>query len=335
MVPTTPRTGQGGAPAGTDGSVVEPSGSGVVIATLSAIPGVASVDVGPDHVRVVVAQGFPADAVGRAVGRVLSRVFGVPGSAITAEPESPEAHLAEDTAAVTPPSSSFPHAREAAEALTPVPVPRLTVIRGGRDDAPAHPLAGAVASIPDVDLDMLRETVGRHPAGHALAARERLERIRQRERSAWVPPLLEEDVPRPVLVRLRTTSSAGQTSIVVTLRFAGMLIEGSAETVPTAAATRLAVVEATLAALRRVLSARVALEAIGVQIVELPAEGPLTDDSYDEGAEDVALVRVRVIDPIATEHLTGVSTVRDDSRAAIARATLDAVNRRIQALYEG
>jgi hypothetical protein len=352
---TAPESGDGYRRA-MDPHVSHEARTGVIAAALAAVPGVRAASVDASEVRIDLGLDADESEVVRGVTAVLRHVFAVE----IAAPDG--AGVQRGFAEIPTPRAQWEQGSADPRAV-PVPVPYLTVIRGGRDAGPDHPLAGAVPQVPDLDMDMLRESEARHPAGQVRSAREHAERIRLRERSSYVPPLLDAEVPRPVLVRLRTVSSSSQTSISVTLRFAGMLIEGSADTVPTPQSTREAVVTATIDALGRVIDPSVGLTCAAVAIVELGgsamvdeqvlASGGSSFDSGDvdahdgrhgsthgsthgsanEPADDIAIVRVRMQGIDGLEDLIGVSTVRDDSRAAIARATLDAVNRRISAMY--
>jgi hypothetical protein len=47
------------------------------------------------------------------------------------------------------------------------------------------------------------------------------------------------------------------------------------------------------------------------------------------GSDRAVVVEVSMITKVGSERLTGVSAVREDARQAVIRATLDALNRRI------
>lgn len=279
--------------------------------TLSAVPGVRSAVVEADNaIHVELIAGTNEDDVRRDVTAILASVFDV-GSLPT-----------NDTTTISETVFEDPH--DEARVL-PIPQQRFTVIRGGlssADEASAmRTLTGSSVHVPDLDLDMLQESQARHPAGKVTEALAHAEFARQRERSPYVPPMFESSRTRPVLVRLRTTSSATATQVSVVLRYAGHLIEGIADSVPTPTATREAIIDATLDSLTPVLHTDVTLARHAVALVEL-------------GEDDAAIVQVQMSGPDGAEILTGVSTVRDDSRAAISRATLDAINRRIAVLLD-
>jgi hypothetical protein len=293
---------------------------------LSAVPGVLAVHLADGGIRLDIRPEAESAQVEHDVRSLLLHVFGI--------------DLSEGSLDAQPVSGDLPRPRDSEPIEVPEVLsgPRLTVIRGGLGIPSVQALAGHVPAVPDLDLDMLTEA----PARTALPQTRRAA-LRQRERSAYVPPLIDADVPRPVLIRLRTDSSPTKTSLVVTLQLEGQLLEGSAECDPTPEAARAAVVEATLAALRPVLSGHIGLSGAAVAIVELgeaQIAGSASATTLDifgiahpSTGDDVAIVRVRLDGQGGFEELVGVSTVRADSRAAIARATLDAVNRRLASLY--
>lgn len=268
-----------------------------VEATLNAVPGVRNARI-DDAGDVVLDVSHDADEeqVRRDVSAVLTMVFDVPTS-------SPAAH-------------AVPQQRE-----------RFTLIRGGLTDqaaAAAHPLMGASPQVPDMDEDMLRERDTTHPAHHYSAINQgdinqRNERLRQRERSPFTPRIDSAEPPRPTLVRLRTTSTQDHTTVSVMLTWNGILTEGIAQSPPTASAARFATVSATLSAVSKLIPPEITFAVESLAPVEL-------------GELDAAVVLITMTGPAGSQQLTGVSLVTDDSRAALARATLDAINRRVSSL---
>ena len=203
----------------------------------------------------------------------------------------------------------------------PAPRERFTLIRGGlatENQVIQHPLVGFTSQVPDLDLDMERERNEVHPAGRYLNVGQRQDMMRLRERSPFVPAH-EHELPRPVLVRLHTESNEAHTTISVMLSWGGILVEGIATCPPTASAARFATVSATLSAISRLVPPDVTFAVESVAPVEL-------------ADVDAAVVLVTMTGPEGSQQLTGVSIVGDDSRAALARATMDAVNRRVSSL---
>jgi hypothetical protein len=96
-------------------------------------------------------------------------------------------------------------------------------------------------------------------------------------------------------------------------------VEGSARTTPELERVLWAVAEATAAALQQLT-----VRAVELEVVEVAPE-PRADPAR-------VLVGVRFRAGQGDEHLLGVSVVRDDPERAVVRATLDAVNRRVEPL---
>ncbi|MCX6418206.1 MAG: hypothetical protein NTU50_01945 [Actinobacteria bacterium] len=121
--------------------------------------------------------------------------------------------------------------------------------------------------------------------------------------------------------RLQLVSSLDGVTTTVTLGMGPNVYVGRATAALDSVAVHRAVAESTLAAVRGYLadSGTVELECIEVAPVE---------------SEQVALVVVRLREGGTMYRLTGASVVREDARQAVIRATLDAVNRRVEAIME-
>ena len=204
----------------------------------------------------------------------------------------------------------------------PVPTQRerFTLIHGGLTDeaaSPAHPLLGASPAVPDLDEDMLHERDTAHPAQRHMDSQQ--QQRRHAQEGSPLTSFAQAEPPRPTLVRLRTTSTEQQTTVSVMLTWNGMLVEGIAHCSPTASAARYATVSATLSAVAHLISADITFAVESLAPVEL-------------ADVDAAVVLITMTGPEGSQQLTGVSVVTDDSRAALARATLDAINRRLTSL---
>lgn len=268
-----------------------------VEATLNAVPGVRNARIDDDgDVVLDVTHDADEDQVRRDVSAVLTMVFDV-------------------TPTRTAPTPAVPAQRE-----------RFTLIRGGvtQDTEPtSHPLLGAIPQVPDLDEDMLRERDTTHPAhGYldvGLPVGQRHARLGMRERSPFIPMAELAELPRPTLVRLRTTSTHENSTVSVMLTWNGILTEGIEQAPSTPSAVRYATVSATLSAVSQLLPDDISFAVESLAPVEL-------------SDHDAAVVLVTMTGPEGSQHLTGVSLVTDDSRAALARATLDAINRRVSSL---
>jgi hypothetical protein len=81
------------------------------------------------------------------------------------------------------------------------------------------------------------------------------------------------------------------------------------------------VATATLRALEEVVGAAARFELEQLEINQL-------------GPDRAVVVVVAMLTKLGSERLTGVSVVREDVRQAVIRATLDALNRRLESLLE-
>ena len=126
---------------------------------------------------------------------------------------------------------------------------------------------------------------------------------------------LEPEASRPAIVAIAVRTSGADAEATVTLSFSGDTFQGSA-TGPAAAQHRPRLVaQATLGALSALLG--------------VPAE---VDSAtlVDAGGSDVALVVLTVTMPrLGAQSVSGSAVLRGDEADAVARAVLDALNRRL------
>ncbi|HET7899572.1 MAG TPA: hypothetical protein VFL59_00190 [Candidatus Nanopelagicales bacterium] len=259
-------------------------------AAVSVVPGVSSATVvpgqrgGPEVLRVVLDEDVDAVDVARAAQRILRLQFGVdlePGRLEIVEGD---------------------------------PEPSTTVIRLVEQDASGTLLLGEEKD--DVDLGALLDELDPGPGPRFLP--EVLASAARHPAGIVVP----DDEPAPVMHRVAVAElalSADGLDVVatVTLVHDGAPRTGSADGLPTPAATHRAIATATLRALSDLVVPGLRLE------VDAVALAPVGDGT-------VAVVRIIWFTAEGgAEHLTGSSEVRDDARHAVIRATLDAVNRRL------
>ena len=119
--------------------------------------------------------------------------------------------------------------------------------------------------------------------------------------------------------RLRVEPTDSGVSARVTLSRAGRQLVGTAAGAATTYGVHRAVAEATLKAAQVGVGRRLRLEVVSVDIPVI-------------GAKRVAVAQVAVSTREGKERLTGASEVRDDTRHAVVRATLDAINRRLESV---
>jgi hypothetical protein len=105
----------------------------------------------------------------------------------------------------------------------------------------------------------------------------------------------------------------------VTLRLEGRDYSGESDGAATTTGVHRSVATATLHAVESVLGGRVRFEVEHVEIASA-------------AGERTALVVLTLVTERGSERLSGASVVREDMRQAVIRATLAAVNRRIETM---
>lgn len=127
----------------------------------------------------------------------------------------------------------------------------------------------------------------------------------------------DDDRFRPAIRRMHIISSGLQVAAEVTLSVGERTALGRAEGTATQSGVQRAVATATLRSVEELLDGRARFE---LDLVELTATG----------RDRVVLVAVTMLHSGGSEKLTGAAGVREDVRQAAMRATLDALNRRLE-----
>jgi hypothetical protein len=127
----------------------------------------------------------------------------------------------------------------------------------------------------------------------------------------------DDDRFRPAIRRMHIISSGLQVAAEVTLSVGERTALGRAEGTATQSGVQRAVATATLRAVEDLLSGKARFE---LDLVELTSTG----------RERAVLVAVTMLSAGGSEKLTGAAAVREDVRQAAIRATLDALNRRVE-----
>jgi hypothetical protein len=122
---------------------------------------------------------------------------------------------------------------------------------------------------------------------------------------------------RPAIRRMHIMSSGLQVAAEVTLAFGDRVALGQAEGTATQSGVQRAVASATLRAVEQLLDGKARFE---LDLVELTPTG----------RERTVLVALTMLSSSGSEKLTGAAGVREDVRQAAIRATLDALNRRVE-----
>lgn len=276
---------------------------------LRAVPGVAAAGIEPDDradgagtLRLQLAPGADEIAVATSVNRVLREQFGLAVDANRVQvveeavPPAPAAGESLASAAATFDSPGLTAEFDVAtgESLEPEPVrPTLTAVPGYRDDPRvAEPRVAEPAAT--------TVTEARSDADDAL-----------------------EIVPvrgsRILIQKMQLVSAGLGVTTSVSLSWQSQVFTGEAAAAATPSSVHRSVAMATLGAVEGVVGGRARFELEQLEVNQL-------------GPDRAVVVVVSMLTRIGSERLTGVSVIREDVRQAVIRATLDALNRRIESL---
>lgn len=128
--------------------------------------------------------------------------------------------------------------------------------------------------------------------------------------------------PRPSISRLHLVSSGLDVNAAVTLSSGERSSVGEARGAASQTGVHRAVAAATLRAVEQLVDGQVRFELEHLEITPM-------------GAERTVLVSLTMLSTKGSERLTGAAVVREDVRQAVIRATLDALNRRLEMLLSG
>ena len=141
---------------------------------------------------------------------------------------------------------------------------------------------------------------------------------------AAAPSPVQQQVPaqrgvRPEIVRTDLVTSGMEFSATVVLSSQSRAATGDAHGAVTSSGMHRAVSQATLRAVERLTRDATRIELDQVSVTQV-------------GTERAVLVVLTMVSSSGVERLAGSAVVRDDESRAVVRATLDAVNRRLEAL---
>jgi len=125
--------------------------------------------------------------------------------------------------------------------------------------------------------------------------------------------------PRILIARMQLVSAGLGVTTEVTLSWQGEPFAGQSAAAATPTSVHRSVAQATLRAVESVVGGRARFELEQLEINQL-------------GPDRAVVVVVSMLTKAGSERLTGVSVVREDVRQAVIRATLDALNRRLESL---
>ncbi|MCW2499940.1 MAG: hypothetical protein JWN87_1616 [Frankiales bacterium] len=124
---------------------------------------------------------------------------------------------------------------------------------------------------------------------------------------------------RPAIARMHLVSSGLDVTASVTLSSGERIALGEARGAASQSGVHRAVATATLRAVEELVDGQVRFELDHLEIAPM-------------GSERTVLVALTLLTSKGTERLTGAAGVREDVRQAVIRATLDALNRRLEML---
>lgn len=127
--------------------------------------------------------------------------------------------------------------------------------------------------------------------------------------------------PRILIQRMQLVSAGLGVTTSVSLTWLGQSYVGESSAAATPSSVHRSVATATLRAVEEVVGSAARFELEQLEINQL-------------GPDRAVVVVVAMLTRMGSERLTGVSVVREDVRQAVIRATLDALNRRLESLLD-
>jgi hypothetical protein len=124
---------------------------------------------------------------------------------------------------------------------------------------------------------------------------------------------------RPAISRMHLVSSGLEVTATVTLSYGGVASPGEATGTATQSGVHRAVSLATLRAVEQMLAVPARFELEHIEVTPT-------------GRDRTVVVALTMLGRSGSERLTGAAAVREDVRQAVIRATLDALNRRLEPL---
>ena len=277
---------------------------------LRAVPGVAAADIEPDErpdgagtLRLQLAPGADEIAVATSVNRVLREQFGL-------AVDAGRVQVVEESLPVLPPAPSVAESQPDSPPASPLTAPPAGQAAPAPEpvaESTSRPLLTAVPSYSDAT-----------PEAPAQIETARLETAEPDDE--LTPQLVESTRPPRILIQRMQLVSAGLgVTTSVSLTWLGDSFVGESSAAATPSSVHRSVAVATLRALEEVVGSAARFELEQLEINQL-------------GPDRAVVVVVAMLTRMGSERLTGVSVVREDVRQAVIRATLDALNRRLESL---
>jgi hypothetical protein len=272
---------------------------------LRAVPGVAEADLEPDGrpegagtLRLQLAPGADEIAVATSVNRVLREQFGL-------AVDAGRVQVVEESIPPAPPAATEPVASGSTESAVAAVAPPQSA--PSSTETPMRPTLTAVPGYRDADA----AAIGASDSTPGTQLDDGI-----------TSQLIESTRPPRILIQRMQLVSAGlgvTTSVALSWLGQAYLGESSAAATPTS--VHRSVATATLRALEEVVGTAARFELEQLEMNQL-------------GPDRAVVVVVAMLTKLGSERLTGVSVVREDVRQAVIRATLDALNRRLESLLD-
>jgi len=306
------------------------SNTPALLDALRAVPGVSAADIESDDrpegagtLRLQLEPGADEVAVATSVNRVLREQFGLAVDANRVQVvEEAEPLRTASPDPLTSPIDDVLDAGPAASEPAP-PRPTLTAVPGFLGQAEPEDSADE-ARWQSVGFDEGLGAVRPEPStaqvslGTAVGTEGPSERISSVDVAAESLPARSA---RILIARMQLVSAGLGVTSEVTLAWQGTTFAGQAVAAATPTSVHRAVAQATLRAVEGAIGGRARFELEQLEINQL-------------GPDRAVVVVVSMLTKAGSERLTGVSVVREDVRQAVIRATLDALNRRLESLLQ-
>ncbi len=273
------------------------SSQATLLDALRAVPGVAAADLEPDDRPEGAGTLRLQLAPGADEIAVATSVNRVLREQFGLAVDAGRVQVVEESVPLAPPASE---ATAAAASTEPSAAPQAT--SASAPEAPARPTLTAVPGYQEPEVLP------------TLSTEEDIEGL--------TPELIESTRPPRILIQRMQLVSAGLgVTTSVSLSWLGQAYIGESSAAATPTSVHRSVATATLRALEDVVGTAARFELEQLEINQL-------------GPDRAVVVVVAMLTKVGSERLTGVSVVREDVRQAVIRATLDALNRRLESLLE-
>jgi len=283
---------------------------------LRAVPGVAAADIEPDDrsdgagtLRLQLSPGADEIAVATSVNRVLREQFGLAVDANRVQV------VEESIPTLAPPlaagAAGATGAVQSAESGAADPLHQQTTLiaEGQRDEdeAVSEPVRPMLTAVPGFRDEPESAVVIDETDQDSLVD------------DANDPDALPVHGSRILIQKMQLVSAGLGVSTQVTLSWRSQTFPGEASAAATPTSVHRSVAQATLRAVEGVVEGKARFELEQLEMNQL-------------GPDRAVVVVISMLTRVGAERLTGVSVIREDVRQAVIRATLDALNRRIESL---